>query len=226
MTEDPARVLAVRAQLLATEHWGLLATRSQTWSEVMGRISAQFTFASASLVVLALTLQVVGLNDSFRVLAVWLGVSVLVTGTLTALRVRNASQEDLMLVAGMNRLRAAYVEIDPWIKDYLVTGWTEDPAGIRRTYNLGVKRSGPSYFLASAFVFAGAVNVIVAAGLGAVLADTVGAGGAVMVVVGAATALLYAALVVFPAHRGYRRILGVPTSDAKDHESVDPAPPD
>lgn len=143
MTDDPARILAVRAQLLATEHWSLLATRSQTWAEVMGRISAQFTFASASLVVLALTVQVVGMNDSFRLLAVCLGISVLTTGTLTALRVRNASQEDLMLVAGMNRLRAAYVEIDPWIKDHLVTGWTDDPAGIRRTYNLGVNRSGP-----------------------------------------------------------------------------------
>jgi hypothetical protein len=99
MTQDPVDP-GVRAQLLATEHWSLLATRSQTWSEVMGRITAQFTFASASLVVLALTVQVVGVNDSFRLLAIWLGVSVLVTGSLTALRVRNASQEDLMLVAG------------------------------------------------------------------------------------------------------------------------------
>lgn len=219
MTDDPARILAVRAQLLATEHWSLLATRSQTWSEVMGRIAAQFTFASASLVVLALTVQVVGMDDSFRLLAVWLGVSVLVTGTLTALRVRNASQEDLMLVIGMNRLRAAYVEIDPWIKDHLVTGWTDDSAGIERTYNLGVKRSGPSYFLASAFVFAGTVNVIVAAGLGAVLADTAGAGGTVTVLIGAASALLYAALVFFPAHRGYRRVIAGPTPAAIDDEA-------
>ena len=28
---------AVRAQLLATEHWSLLATRSQTWNEVLAR---------------------------------------------------------------------------------------------------------------------------------------------------------------------------------------------
>ena len=225
MTDDPARAgLAVRAQFLATEHWSLLATRSQTWAEVMGRITAQFTFASASLVVLALTLQVVGLNDAFRVLAVWLGISVLVTGTLTALRVRNASQEDLMLVVGMNRLRAAYVEIDPWVKDHLVTGWTDDSAGIRRTYNMGVTRSGPSYFLASAFVFAGAVNVIVAAGLGAVLADSVGAGGAATVLIGAAAALVYAGLVVFPAHRGYRRVLGGSAPDATDGGSTEHAP--
>lgn len=52
------------------------------------------------------------------------------------------------------------------------------------------------------------MNVIVAAGLGAVLANTFGAGGAATVLIGATAALLYAGLVVFPAHRGYRRILG------------------
>ncbi|MEV0282952.1 MULTISPECIES: hypothetical protein [unclassified Kribbella] len=206
MTGDPPGP-AVRAQLLATEHWSLLATRSQTWSEVMGRISAQFTFASASLVVLALTLQVSGLNSSFRLLAAWLGVSVLVTGSLTALRVRNASQQDLMLVIGMNRLRAAYLELDPGIQEHLVTGWTDDPAGIDRTYDMGVRRSGVSHFLASAFVFAGAVNIIVAAGLGAVLADTAGTNGAVTAVVGALSALAYAVLVFVPAHRAYRRVV-------------------
>jgi hypothetical protein len=204
MTQGPVEP-GVRAQILATEHWSLLATRSMTWSEVMGRITAQFTFASASLVVLALTVQVVGVNDSFRLLAIWLGVSVLVTGSLTALRVRNASQEDLMLVAGMNRLRDAYVAMDPSVKEHLVTGWTDDPSGINRTYAMGVQRTGLSHFLASAFVFVGTVNVVVAAGLGAVLADTVGARGPATAAVGAASALLYALLVVFPAHRGYRR---------------------
>jgi hypothetical protein len=212
MTEVPAGP-AVRAQLLATEHWSLLATRSQTWSEVMGRISAQFTFASASLVVLALTLQVVGLNSSFRLLATWLGISVLVTGTLTALRVRNASQQDLMLVIGMNRLRAACLELDPGIKEYLVTGWTEDSAGVGLTYDMGVRRSPLSHFFASAFVFAGAVNIIVAAGLGAVLADTAGIDGAATALIGAASALLYAALVFLPAHRAYRRVAERPATE-------------
>ena len=204
MTEGPPDP-GVRAQILATEHWSLLATRSQTWSEVMGRITAQLTFASASLVVIALTVQVVGVTDSFRLLAIWLGLSVLVTGSLTALRVRNASQEDLMLVAGMNRLRAAYVAMDPSVKEHLTTGWTDDASGIHRTYAMGVHRTGLTHFLASAFVFVGTVNMVVAAGLGAVLADTAGAGGAVVAVVGAVSAVLYAALVVFPAHKGYRQ---------------------
>ncbi len=69
---------AVRAQMLATEHWSLLATRSQTWSEVMGRITAQFTFASAVLVVLALAVQEMGYGSDFRWLALGLGSAVLV----------------------------------------------------------------------------------------------------------------------------------------------------
>jgi len=77
-----------------------------------------------------------------------------------------------MLVVGMNRLRAAYVEIDPWVKNHLVTGLTDDSAGIQRTYTMGIRRSGLTHFLASTFVFAGTVNTIVAAGLGAVLADS------------------------------------------------------
>jgi hypothetical protein len=121
-----------------------------------------------------------------------------------------------MLVAGMNRLRAAYVEMHPSVRDHLVTGWTHDAAGIRRTYTMGVRRSGLVHFLASAYVFAGAVNVIVAAGLGAVLADTAGLGGAATALVGAGVALMYAGLVVYPAHKGYSRVLGGWAADSSD----------
>jgi hypothetical protein len=127
----------VRAQLLATEHWSLLATRSQTWSEVMSRIMAQFTFTSAVLVVLALVVQREGLDGPFRPLALGLGAAVLLTGTLTAMRVHYASHEDLQLVRGMNRLRAAYVSLDPGIEQYFVAGWTDDDAGVTRTYTMG-----------------------------------------------------------------------------------------
>ena len=204
MTEHPELPLAVRAQMLATEHWSLLATRSQTWSEVMGRISAQFTFASASLVVLALSLQVVGMNSTFRLVAVWLSLAVLVTGSLTALRVRNASQEDMLLVVGMNRLRAAYVELDPGVEKYLVTGFTDDEAGVTQTYTMGFPRHPRATVLASAFVFTGTVNAIVAAGLGAVIADAAGTRDWVTPVISAAAGAAYFFVVVYPAHRGYR----------------------
>ena len=50
---DSDAALARRTQMLATEHWGLLAVRSQTWSEVMGRITSQLMFTSATLLFLA-----------------------------------------------------------------------------------------------------------------------------------------------------------------------------
>jgi hypothetical protein len=151
-TPDPVPP-AVRAQLLATEHWSLLATRSQTWSEVMSRIMGQFTFTSASLVVLALVVQQDGVDgEVFRPLALGLGAAVMLTGSLTTLRVLNASMEDAMLVRGMNRLRRAYVDLDPGIEPYLVTGTYDDLAALGKTYTMGPQRD-LSQVLASAGTF-------------------------------------------------------------------------
>jgi hypothetical protein len=96
------------AQILATEHWSLLATRGMTWSEVMSRISIHLAVSSAALVVLALVAQATGFGTPFRIMSIGLASAVLVLGTLTHVRVHLASAEDHALVAGMNRLRAAY----------------------------------------------------------------------------------------------------------------------
>ena len=180
---------AVRAQILATEHWGLLAVRSQTWNEVMGRISAQLTFASASLVFLALAVQGLGHTDTFRMLAISLGLVVLLTGTLTGFRVANASSEDYFFVLGMNRLRAAYVEIDPTLAPYFVTGLHDDQAGVQRTYTMGPARD-VNHVLASASMFVTVVNSIVAGGLAAFAAWPLGPWIAVLLAVLAAAASL------------------------------------
>jgi hypothetical protein len=50
-----------------------------------------------------------------------------------------------MLVAGMNRLRAAYVAMDPSIKDHLVTGWTTTrPVSTARTPWACTERGSPT----------------------------------------------------------------------------------
>ena len=165
MSEIPEPVPpAVRAQILATEHWGLLAVRSQTWSEVMGRITAQLMFTSASLLFLALLGQSVGYTGTFRFLAVVLGLTLLTTGTLTAFRVHNASQEDYMFIKGMNRLRAAYLDIDPTLEPYFITGVTDDEVGIAQTYTMGPIRN-LSHVAASSGIFIIAINTIVASGV-------------------------------------------------------------
>lgn len=156
---------AVRAQILATEHWGLLAVRSQTWSEVIGRITSQLMFTSASLLFLALAGQAMSYSPTFRLLAILLGLTLLASGTLTSFRVHNASQEDYMFIKGMNRLRAAYVDIDPSLAPYFITGLTDDEPGIDQTYTMGAHRRSASQVLASSAMFIVVVNTLVAAGV-------------------------------------------------------------
>jgi hypothetical protein len=101
----------VRAQLLATEHWSLLATRSTTQSEVLSRITTFLMLVSASIVSLALIGQVTRFDRRFITFALVLLRMVITVGALTEVRLANAAIEDLGHVIGMNRLRAAYLEL-------------------------------------------------------------------------------------------------------------------
>ena len=182
---------AVRVQILATEHWGLLAARSLTWSEVMSRITIHLTVSSAALVVLALVVQSSGFGTGFHVLSIGLAAVVLILGTLTGVRVRNASIEDRAAIIRMNRLRAAYVSLDPTIADYLVTSWHDDDAGVMCSTTLGAPRHPAAQVIGGTNLFMTAVNTIVAGTLGALIAATAGWSPALVTVTGLAVAVIY-----------------------------------
>src|SRR4051794_22367446 len=139
----------VRAQLLATEHWSLLAARGLTWSEVLSRITLHLTVTSAALVVLALVTQASGFGPPFFVFAISLTAAVLVLGILTGVRVHHASRDDAAMIAGMNRLRGAYVELVPDLAEYFVTSWHDDLAGVTQTITMGTPRSVLSHVVGS-----------------------------------------------------------------------------
>jgi hypothetical protein len=202
---------AVRIQLLATEHWSLLATRGLTWSEVMGRISIHLTVSSASLVVLALVTQASRSGGASDVLSIGLAAAVLVLGTLTGVRVHNASVEDAALIVGMNRLRAAYVEIDPTLADHLVTSWHDDRGGVMRTYAMGAQRHIVSHAVGSTSMFMMILNSMVAGTLGALVASASGAGQAAVAVIGTGAGLTHLAVCLGVARRSFGR----PRADAR-----------
>lgn len=195
---------AVRAQLLATEHWSLLATRSMIWSEVMSRISILLTVTSACLVVVGLTVQSAGFGDAFHVLATGLSAVVLLLGTLTAVRVHNVMDDDEALVLAMNRLRAAYVDLDAGIAPYLLTGATDDDAGVAQTYGLWRTRR-TSQLLGSTGIFVIAVNAVVAGVFVALVTQWGGAPTAVTAVLGGLGLLGYAAGFFGLSARDHRR---------------------
>lgn len=199
----PPQVPAMRVQILATEHWGLLASRSMTWSEVMSRITIHLTVASAALVVLALVVQSSGFGTGFHVLSIGLAAVVLILGTLTGVRVRSASIEDRAAIIGMNRLRAAYLSLDPTLTDYLVTSWHDDDAGVMRSTTLGAPRHPVAHVLGSTNLFMTAVNTIVAGTLGALIASAAGRNPAQITVAGLLAALGYLAAMLYLARRSF-----------------------
>jgi hypothetical protein len=197
----------VRAQILATEHWSLLATRSQTWSEIMNRIVIHLTVLSAGLVVLALIAQATGFGLAFGVLSIGLAVAALVLGTLTGLRVHNASTDDAAIMLGMNRLRSAYVALDPGIEPYLVTSPYDDAAGLMASYLMGSRRSMINHVLGSTAMFIDVVNSMVAGTLGALVAHAADASAWLIWVVGLVSGFGYLGGTVALARRRFSRNL-------------------
>lgn len=161
----------LRVQILATEHWSLLATRSMTWNESFSRSSMFLATLSGSIVALALVAQATSFGPEFLVAALVILPVILFIGLATFVRLVAVNGEDVLWVQGMNRLRHAYLELAPDIEQYLVSGWHDDEAGVLRTF--GASPTGhPIHH--HVFVTTPAVVGTVDAVLGASVAGIVG----------------------------------------------------
>jgi hypothetical protein len=112
---DDPRVL----QILMTEHWGLLATRSMSWNETFSRAGMFLTALSGAVVALALVAQASSFGEGFVVFAFILLPFVLFVGLATFIRLVQSSNDELHLVLEMNRLRHGYLDIAPAAAPYL-----------------------------------------------------------------------------------------------------------
>jgi hypothetical protein len=104
------------AQILATEHWSLLATRSLIWNEAMSRATVFLTVLSASIIALALLADATGFGPQTTTLALVLLPVVLLLGVATYARLVQINPEEFQLVLAMNRLRRAYLTIAPQLE--------------------------------------------------------------------------------------------------------------
>jgi len=208
---------ALRAQLLATEHWSLLASRSTAQSEVLVRISILLTLVSAGLVSLAFMGQVTDFGDPFPMYAIAILSIIAVIGMLTQIRVSNVGMEDLMYVIAMNRLRAAYVELDPGVSRYLMASSNDDMAGMSRTYYFLDPERNRHQFLGSTMMFIVVVNSALVGLLAAAITTASGGGRVLAGVVALVLALLYFALSVRGGWRDFQRFW-------RDYEPLSPSP--
>jgi len=218
--EDASENPSIRAQLLATEHWSLLAARGLTWSEVLTRITLHLTVTSAGLVVLALVTQASGFGTPFFVFAIGLTSAILVLGTLTGVRVHHASRDDAAMIAGMNRLRGAYGELVPGIDKYFVTSWHDDLAGVTQSVTMGTHRSVLAHVVGSTSMFMNIVNTITAGALGALIAGAAGGSAFVVSVVGICCAAPYLLVSLEVGRRSFRRLAITPRFPSPDTEKT------
>ena len=116
--------------ILSTEHWSLLSARSLAYTESFNRVTVFLTILSSSIVSLALVANTTGLEQEFTWATLLLAPLVLFVGITTYVRLVQLNLDDVFTVMAMNRLRHAYVEIEPRLERYLMSGWHDDERGL------------------------------------------------------------------------------------------------
>src|ERR1700731_4687327 len=100
--KDPTA--ATKLQILATEHWSLLATRTLTYNEALSRVTIFLSILSGAVIALALVAQA----DHFGAIFIWIAIPMLVlvmfTGLATISRLMALNRDDYRWVIPMNRL--------------------------------------------------------------------------------------------------------------------------
>ncbi len=197
---DPA--VPIRAQILATEHWSLLATRSMTWNEIFSRTGTFLTVVSATVVALSLVSQATDFGQGFRVFALLVLPIVLLLGLGTFIRLVEADIEDAWLVVGMNRLRHAYHELAPELDHFFITSHHDDERGVLQTYSFRTD-VGVSHLLSGSPVIIGVIDSLVAGVFVVIVCQALGAAVELQVAIGLLVALATAAML---GAMGYRRV--------------------
>ena len=201
-TADAA--LARRLQILATEHWGLLAARSTAQSEVLTRITIHLTLVSAGLVTIGLLGQASHFADWFPPAALGILGFLAAVGLLTLMRVLMVSEEDFMYVTAMNRIRAGYADVDPGAAAYFLASTHDDELGMRVTYSFFRHRSGIEQILGSSMMLSVLVNATVTGMFVGGMCAALGAPMVIAVVAGVLIGLCVVALAVWYA--GFRYV--------------------
>jgi hypothetical protein len=187
-------------QILATEHWSLLATRALTYQEALGRVNMFLAILSGAVIALALIAQADHFGAAFISIAIFMLAVVAVVGVFTVARLVSLNRDDFWWVVGMNRLRNAYLGLHPELEPHFVTSQFDDLPGVLQTLGFipGTRRTSRFGSTVHGLVtLPGMLSVIVAAVVGAIAGLTAaGFGGGPVIIVLAGIIGFVVALVV------------------------------
>jgi hypothetical protein len=210
VTELPPRdpVVSEKLQILATEHWSLLATRSLIYQESFGRVNMFLAILSGAVIALALVAQADRFGAVFISIAIFMLTVVFFVGVATVRRLLMLNRDDYVTVVGMNRLRHGYLELHPELEQNFTTSHHDDLTGALRTLGVdAATRGGVGSFSHRAVTLPGMVGVVVSA-VGASIAGlaAVGLGAPIyaVILVGAAAFVVTELLIMRTARHSFR----------------------
>ena len=128
--------VATKLQILATEHWSLLATRSLTYTEMFSRVTIFLAILSGAVIALALIAQADHFGPTFITIAIPVLAIVLFAGIATIARLTALNRDDFRWVIAMNRLRHAYLELHPELEPHFTTSPHDDLGGALQTLGI------------------------------------------------------------------------------------------
>jgi hypothetical protein len=177
--EDPRAV-----DILTTEHWSLLSSRTLGYQEIIGRTTIFISIVSATVVALAVLAQPRYFGPAFFWFALLLLSVAFGIGIATFFRSVTINYEDALWVAGMNLLRKAYVQIVPELKPYFVTSYESDEEK-RLRYGARQRLTNIANSLTTTSSVVAALNSVLAGALASDVSALAGAGAIVALVAGA-----------------------------------------
>jgi hypothetical protein len=165
----PSRKDSEVIQILATEHWSLLATRALTYQESLGRVNMFLAVLSGAVIALALVAQADHFGSAFISIAIFMLSVVFFVGLLTVRRLLMLNRDDYMWVVAMNRIHNGYLALHPELEPHFSTSPHDDLAGVLETLGVdafGASRMGSLFH--SLVTLPGMLGVIVASVGGAI----------------------------------------------------------
>lgn len=167
---------SMRLQILSTEHWSLLASRSLAWNESFSRAGMFLSALSGAIVAIALVAQASDFGEGFVLFALVILPIVLFIGLATWVRLGASNYHDALCVAGMNRIRGAYLELAPHLARYFVMSAHDDMRGVGATMAIGPGGGSLLHFLAATPAVIGVLNSVLAAVIASLAGVQVGGG--------------------------------------------------
>src|SRR5438552_18913770 len=117
---------AMRLQILSTEHWSLLASRSLAWNESFSRAGMFLTTLSGAIVALGLVGGATGFGESFTLFALVILPVALFIGLATWIQIGRASCREDLCVLGLKRIRAGSLQLAPDLERFFVMSAHDD----------------------------------------------------------------------------------------------------